>query len=381
MNTKLATWFGGALFVLLSVTPEFALAGGPTTTVSFDFENFTEVSVFSVFGVTVNQGPEFSVQVTIDAEAMNDLDVTLTGSRLNLGLLPGDHNIQTIDAQVTMPVLNDIDLEGVVNVIVAGFDQNQMSIDIEGVSRLRGESLSLDNLTADVSGVSELNLADVFPIGSATVSVSGTSQATLNMDVGSSLSGSVMGTSTLSYYGTNVNVTVTTEPVSQLVRLGDTQSDGAGLRINTGLSGGWFNSATPGQGFMIEVLPDDSEIFLAWFTYAATQSGVKDVGEPDHRWLTAQGAFEGDTATLDVVLTSGGIFDDPAPVTNTAEGSYGSLTLTFEDCTSGQLAYDLTSPGLNGTIPITRISDDNVSLCTQLAGFGKSGARYPARAR
>jgi hypothetical protein len=83
-------------------------------------------------------------------------------------------------------------------------------------------------LTSTVSGVSLLDFGDIRPIAHANIDVGGVSQATLNMDVGSSLTGSVgtgqgTGVSTLFYFGTNVNVNVATDGLSRVTRLGDTK--------------------------------------------------------------------------------------------------------------------------------------------------------------
>ncbi|MDJ0655134.1 MAG: DUF2807 domain-containing protein [Xanthomonadales bacterium] len=358
------------LGVMLIAIHSWAFAGGPAETTRFEFTDFNEITVFSVFNLAVSQGDDFLVEVTIDADAVDRLDVTQTGSRLRIGLMPGDSdNLQTIQGTVTMPVLNRIELDGVVNVTLDGFVQDQMTIELADVSTLTGEALSLGSLDATVSGVSQLDLGNVSPIGEADIDIEGVSQATLNMDVGASLAGSVSGTSSLSYFGTDVVLDVTVGFGSTLQRLGDTQAEGVGFRINSGLSGAWFNPDTSGQGFLIEVLPDRSTVFLAWFTYTTDASGAKVVGDPGHRWLTASGDFAGDTATLDVVLTQGGQFDDPdLAVTNSPPGSYGSITLTFSDCSNGQVDYDLTQVQLSGTIPVVRIADDNVSLCEQLKG-------------
>lgn len=139
--------------------------------------------------------------------------------------------------------------------------------------------------------------------------------------------------------------------------------------INPGLNGSWFNPATNGQGFFIDVLPNIPLVFLAWFTYDTTlpsSNSPATVGNAGHRWLTAQGSFEGNTATLDVVLSTAGLFDSTTPVTTSAAGSYGTMTLTFQDCNTGTVDYNFFSIGQSGTIPISRIAADNVSLCNEL---------------
>jgi hypothetical protein len=140
------------------------------------------------------------------------------------------------------------------------------------------------------------------------------------------------------------------------------------FQINPGLSGAWFNPETSGQGFVLEVFPDIKQVFLAWFTYNNTQPGQgtqAEVGDPGHRWLTAQGPYDGDTANLTVFLTTGGLFDDPSPVTNTPEGT---ITLTFQDCTAGTVEYSLTAAAVSGSVPISRPANDNVALCASMDG-------------
>jgi hypothetical protein len=142
----------------------------------------------------------------------------------------------------------------------------------------------------------------------------------------------------------------------------------SGFQINPGLNGAWFNPVTTGQGFLIEVFPDINQVFLAWFTYDTTlpdPAASAQVGNPGHRWLTAQGPIVGDTANLNVFLTSGGLFDDPTPVTNTPEGT---ITLTFQDCTAGTVDYDLSAADVSGSVPISRVANDNVALCRTMDG-------------
>ena len=87
------------------------------------------------------------------------------------------------------------------------------------------------------------------------------------------------------------------------------------MRINAGVNDAWFNPDTSGQGFFIIAWEPSQYMFVSWFTYdtARPPEGTPSmVGEPGHRWLTAQGPYTGDTATLDVYLSSGGVFDSAA---------------------------------------------------------------------
>lgn len=144
-------------------------------------------------------------------------------------------------------------------------------------------------------------------------------------------------------------------------------SEGA-FTINAGLNDAWYDPATDGQGILLTVYEDIPLIFLAWFTYD-TERPPDDVtahlGEPGHRWLTAQGPFEGNTAVLDISVSEGGIFGSAAPLPENRVD--GTLELVFEDCTSGTVNYEIESLGRMGQIPIQRVADSNVALCEVLA--------------
>jgi flagellar basal body rod protein FlgG len=136
------------------------------------------------------------------------------------------------------------------------------------------------------------------------------------------------------------------------------------FKMNAGLNDAWFNLETNGQGFLIIVFPEIKQVFMAWFTYD-TERPPEDVtaflGEPGHRWLTAQGEYEENIAILDVYITAGGLFDSPLPEPVTEP--YGEIMLEFSTCNAGTVTYDIPSVDRQGVIPIERIVLDNVPLC------------------
>jgi len=146
------------------------------------------------------------------------------------------------------------------------------------------------------------------------------------------------------------------------------------FQINAGLNDAWFNPATPGQGFFINVFPDIGLVFLAWFTYDTErpdESVSAHIGEPGHRWLTALGAFAGNKAVLDIEMTQGGVFNSAEPIPT--QGPDGSITLEFSSCSAGTVTYDIPSIGRQGVIPIERITLDNVPACEELDGLAGNG--------
>lgn len=145
--------------------------------------------------------------------------------------------------------------------------------------------------------------------------------------------------------------------------------------MNAGLNDAWYNPITTGQGFFITVYADLGVVSLAWFTYdtdlpAAGESA--NLGSPGHRWLTALGTIDGDTAVMNIDIASGGLFDtaptEEHPIEHTTPpGSYGTITLTFADCSSGLVEYNIPPINRQGSVPIQRVAGDNIALCEALS--------------
>jgi cyclophilin family peptidyl-prolyl cis-trans isomerase len=141
--------------------------------------------------------------------------------------------------------------------------------------------------------------------------------------------------------------------------------------MNAGLNDAWYNPLTDGQGFFITVFPELNKVTLAWFTYDTSLPPVDasaDLGSPGHRWLTALGDIEGDTAVLNITIASGGLFDTATDVQEVQYIDGGTITLSFSDCNSGMIEYDIPSIDRQGSVPIERVANDNAVLCEALLG-------------
>lgn len=142
------------------------------------------------------------------------------------------------------------------------------------------------------------------------------------------------------------------------------------FQINAGLNDAWYNPDTNGQGFLVVVWEEIQVMFVAWFTYDLERP-PEDVeamlGDPGHRWLTAQGSYSGDTATLDIYVTRGGVFDSAEPPVDPPVKD-GTLQLKFTSCNEGLVSYNIPSVSRSGEIPIERIVTDNQALCEVLGG-------------
>ncbi len=162
---------------------------------------------------------------------------------------------------------------------------------------------------------------------------------------------------------------LTGKPVQELNLV---ENPSSGFTVNYGLAGGWYNPETSGQGILIDVLPQTNRVFFTWFTYdtqAPPEQASAIIGDPSHRWLTGLGEFDPQTnsVTIDLNLTTGGKFDDATPVQYSEANSYGTVTLSFEDCSNMQMQYNLYDAALTGLIDYSRISAENIALCEYLS--------------
>jgi len=142
------------------------------------------------------------------------------------------------------------------------------------------------------------------------------------------------------------------------------------FKINPGLNDAWYDPDTDGQGFFITVFPDLGYVSLAWFTYDTVLppgDAVANLGDAGHRWLTALGPITEDQVIMNITMTSGGIFDSAIEIQRTdPPGSDGTIILTFDDCNSGTVEYDIPSINRQGIVPIRRVANDNIVICEAL---------------
>jgi protocatechuate 3,4-dioxygenase beta subunit len=148
-----------------------------------------------------------------------------------------------------------------------------------------------------------------------------------------------------------------------------------------GFSGHWFDPTTAGQGFGLEIFPDQvtagtGQAFGAWFTYDLAAPG----GVEKQRWYTFNGPAAGNSKVIAVQIyrNVGGNFN-AGPITGGV--GVGSGTLSFSTCNTGQLAYAFTDGSARtGVIPLQRLTPNVTCSATAArptnADFALSGNWY-----
>lgn len=202
---------GVALFILatgvwvrLSASQVPPLSGERATR-TYDFANFRGVDISGQWRVTVERGDAWRVAVEAPAELIDRLRVGVEGDALELGYegrgwfgdFDGDNGLE---ATVTMPALESLEISGTSLVRFSGFEGSSLSLDVSGAGEIRGASSRFDALTLDASGTVNVELGDV-PVTDARVDLSGAGNVTLRMS-GGRLTGDLSGAANLEYYGT-----------------------------------------------------------------------------------------------------------------------------------------------------------------------------------
>ncbi len=117
----------------------------------------------------------------------------------------------------------------------------------------------------------------------------------------------------------------------------------AGPALQTGLNGTWWNPEQDGQGFVIHIIPEANQVFVAWFTFAP--AGGKQL------WLTGTGSLDESPVRLELSSTQGGALGsaEPAP----SSELWGNATLDFSSCTQGTFSFEGKA---SGQIAIQRLT-------------------------
>jgi polyhydroxybutyrate depolymerase len=140
------------------------------------------------------------------------------------------------------------------------------------------------------------------------------------------------------------------------------------FQINAGLNDAWVSAEAPFQGFFFTVYQNLGALMLSWFTFDSQPftENTATFGASDQRWVTGLGSYTGNTVTINVENTSGGVFNLREPLASQDSG-YGTITLDFKHCNEALLTYHFPASGLSGEMNLTRVTPGNVALCEALS--------------
>jgi hypothetical protein len=122
------------------------------------------------------------------------------------------------------------------------------------------------------------------------------------------------------------------------------------------MSGNWYEPATAGQGFILELNPAQPYLMALWYTY---HPGGQGGGPSSQRWFSIQAPYAiGARSFTNVPIyeTTGGVFTTPPPPGQPVTIAVGTASLTVS-CAAASLSYAFTAgenAGRSGTINAVR---------------------------
>ena len=166
-------------------------------------------------------------------------------------------------------------------------------------------------------------------------------------------------TGSLSYIFTDGSGRAGTIPLTRITPNVTCSADGGNGAATSDylLSGNWFNPTTSGQGLIFDFSPSLNLVFGAWYTFKP--NGQQIGGPASQDWYTLQSnQFVPGITSLDnipIVETTGGVFDNSAPVTTTQAGT---ASISFQSCDAMTLSYQFTTgqnKGSAGSMDLVRV--------------------------
>lgn len=255
------------LLITLCLAPQAMAA---TVTQIVDAEGFDRILVLSPYDVDIVQGAEFHVEVTVDRKYEDAVAVWVDDSALIVGVGEGPYNFSTLEARITVPKLESIEILGAGNATLSGFSQHELAVRIVGTGRVAGESLWVDELDLKVIGTGGVDFGDIGPLQHADVGLDGVNESTLNMADRSMIKGMLIGITRLKYWGNDVRLDVTKIGFSQTKWLGDSPDTQGPPPIGPAHSGSWYASEQSGHGFSIGLgrkVDGTPLVVVYWYTY------------------------------------------------------------------------------------------------------------------
>ena len=197
----------------LVTSGETITGSGQLVSRSFDLAAFSRIDANDAAQVEVTRGEAFRVDVEVNDNLASRLDVAVRGNTLHVGLQNGSYSHVTLRAQVTMPELSGVALNGG-STLRGELASEGLALNLDGGTRttLTGTA---GRVTIDINGGSQALLGDltageveVNANGGSRVeiktngAVRGTANGASTVTVGGSISPSISMSSGGSFLGT-----------------------------------------------------------------------------------------------------------------------------------------------------------------------------------
>jgi hypothetical protein len=196
----------------LVTTGDTITGSGQLVSRSFDLAGFSRIDANDAAQVEVTRGEAFRVDVEVNDNLASRLDVAVRGNTLHVGLQNGSYNHVTLRAQVTMPELSGVALNGG-STLRGELASEDLALNLNGGTRatLTGTA---GRVTIDINGGSQALLGDL-TAGEVEVNANGGSHVEIKTN--GAVRGTANGGSTVTVGGSPSSVDVETEGASRVI--------------------------------------------------------------------------------------------------------------------------------------------------------------------
>ena len=148
---------------------------------SLDLSDFDRIEIAGVYDLEVEVGGDYAIRLSGPAREIERVEASVADGVLELSQQERKggwgRKRHGVDASITLPALNGVDISGVVDGSISGVDADRFELEISGVGDI-DVSGRCDSLDAEVSGVGDLD-ADELECRVVEIAVSGVGDASV----------------------------------------------------------------------------------------------------------------------------------------------------------------------------------------------------------
>jgi hypothetical protein len=136
------------------------IAGSKNTeTRQFDYSGFKRIEVSDAFTVMATKSDTYAVAVTLNDNLFGDLDISMSGDTLRIGMKSFSHFVNTTQrAEIALPELDSLTITGACHAEVTDFQSNgSLNLEVTGASGMVINNLKAADTTIKIIGASYLS--------------------------------------------------------------------------------------------------------------------------------------------------------------------------------------------------------------------------------
>ena len=138
-----------------------------TTTIMPDLTDFSKVELSVSSDTNIQIGDEYSVKLTTEEENLEKLDISVRRDKLIIkrkneswGFFDSDRLDGSLDIEITMPNIEEMEINGSSDVNIEGVDNQELTLEINGSGNLDVTGQS-DQLEIEINGSGDVNMREV----------------------------------------------------------------------------------------------------------------------------------------------------------------------------------------------------------------------------